>query len=145
MLLQLRQRKFWNIHIQILTNFKKIHIQPISYISSITNLYISSIPKNLYVAWWTISLHFIHPYTEKVNITIEFCILELVWIPNFSLNNLDFFWPNLPTKGISGRTRKNCTCACAHGRYLLYWTFPHGGRQSQRYFNVSSPSSRRDN
>ena len=29
--------------------------QPISYISSITNLYTSSIPKNLYVAWWTIS------------------------------------------------------------------------------------------
>ena len=27
---------------------------PISYISSITNLYCSSIPKNLYVAWWTI-------------------------------------------------------------------------------------------
>ena len=54
-LLQLRRRKFWSIHIQISTNFKKIHIQPISYISSITNLYISSIPKNLYVAWWTIS------------------------------------------------------------------------------------------
>ena len=31
-------------------------------------------------------VHFIHPYTEKVNITIEFCIFELVWIPNFSLN-----------------------------------------------------------
>ena len=28
--------------------FQKIHIQTISYISSITNLYISSIPKNLY-------------------------------------------------------------------------------------------------
>ena len=35
--------------------FKKIHIQPISYISSITNLYISSIQKNLYIAWWTFS------------------------------------------------------------------------------------------
>ena len=34
---------------------QKIHIQPISYISSITNLYILSIPKNLYAAWWTIS------------------------------------------------------------------------------------------
>ena len=31
--------------------FQKIHIPTISYISSITNLYISSIPKNLYVAW----------------------------------------------------------------------------------------------
>ena len=35
--------------------FQKFRIQPISYISSITNLYTSSIPKNLYVAWWTIS------------------------------------------------------------------------------------------
>ena len=53
-LLQLRQHKFWSIHTHISTNFKK-HIQPISYILSITNLYISSIPKNLYVDWWTIS------------------------------------------------------------------------------------------
>ena len=30
--------------------FQKIHIQPISYISCITNLCISSIPKNLYLA-----------------------------------------------------------------------------------------------
>ena len=35
--------------------FQKSHIQPISYISSINNLYISSIPKDLYVAWWKIS------------------------------------------------------------------------------------------
>ena len=35
--------------------FQKVHIQPILYISSITSLYISSIPKNLYVAWWIIS------------------------------------------------------------------------------------------
>ena len=34
-LLQLGQRKFWSIHIQILTNFKKIYIETISYISSI--------------------------------------------------------------------------------------------------------------
>ena len=43
--------------------------------------------------------HFIHPYTEKVNITIEFCIFELVWIPNFSLNNLDFFEQICPQRG----------------------------------------------
>ena len=49
----------------------------------------------------------------------------------------------MPKKEISGRKRKNRTCACAHGRYLLYQTFPHGGRQTQRYFNVFSPSSRR--
>ena len=35
--------------------YQKTHIQAISYISSMTNLYISSIPKNLYMAWWTIS------------------------------------------------------------------------------------------
>ena len=28
---------------------------------------------------------------------------------------------------------------------LTILTFPHGGRQTQRYFNVSPPSSRRNN
>ena len=41
--------------------------------------------------------------------------------------------------------RKNRTFACVHGRYLPYQTFPIGGRQTQRYFIVSTPSSRRDN
>ena len=27
---------------------------------------------------------------------------------------------------------------CAHGHYVRYLIFPHGGRQTQRYFNVSS-------
>ena len=52
-----------------------------------------------------------------------------------------YFLTNLPKKGISGQKRKNRI----HGRYLLYLTFPHGGRQTQRYFNVTSPSSRRGN
>ena len=26
----------------------------------------------------------------------------------------------IPKKGISGQRRKNRTCACVHGRYLLY-------------------------
>ena len=30
-----------------------------------------------------------------------------------------------------------------HGRYLLYQTFPKGSLQTQRYFNFSTPSSRR--
>ena len=51
----------------------------------------------------------------------------------------------MPKKGISVRKRKNSTCAWVHGRYLLYETFPHGGRHAQRYFNISFPSSRRDN
>ena len=40
---------------------------------------------------------------------------------------------------------ENCSCACVHGCYLPYETFQHGGRQTQRYFNASSLSSRRDN
>ena len=31
-----------------------------------------------------------------------------------------FFLPNLPQKGISSGKRRNGTCACVHGRYLLY-------------------------
>ena len=43
-----------------------------------------------------------HSKSEKVNITIEFYILDLVYAPNFTLNKQ--FWnlePNLPKKGIS--------------------------------------------
>ena len=47
MLFHLRQRKFWGIHNQ--RNW------PILFMSFITNLYTSSIAKNLNVAWWTIS------------------------------------------------------------------------------------------
>ena len=51
--------------------------------------------------------------TEKVNITTEFCVFELVYVPNFSLNwQIWFFGPNLPKKGISGQKRKK-------------WTSPH--------------------
>ena len=46
--------------------------------------------------------------TEKVNITIEFCMFELVLVPNLTLNKqFWFFGPNLPEKDISGRKRKN--------------------------------------
>ena len=64
--------------------FQKIHIQPISYISSITNLYISLIPKNLYVAWWTIS------YISSIPIWIHYQLFShyvfqshTVWLSNF--------------------------------------------------------------
>ena len=51
--------------------------------------------------------------TEKVNITTEFCVFELVYVPNFSSNwQIWFFGPNLPKKGISGQKRKK-------------WTSPH--------------------
>ena len=81
--------------------------------------------------------------TEKVNITIEFCIFRLVLVRNSSLNWQ--FWNFCPKRVFSVENKKNRTCACVHGRYLLYLTFPHGDRQTQRYFNVSFPSSCRDN
>ena len=79
--------------------------------------------------------------TKIVNITIEFCIFELDSVPNSSLDwQFWFFGPNLPKMGIP----KNCTFACVHGDYLLYWIYLQGGQQTQR-FTVSSPSNRRDN
>ena len=37
--------------------------------------------------------------TETINGAIEFCIFELVSVPNFSLNwQFWFFWPNLPKR-----------------------------------------------
>ena len=52
----------------------------------------------------------------------------------------------MPKKGISGRKRKNRNRACVHSFLLTisYLLFCTGGRQTQRYFNVSSPSIRRD-
>ena len=59
--------------------------------------------------------------TEKLNSTIEFCIFELVWEPNFNLNwQLRYFGQNLSKNSISGQTRKNRSCVCVHSRYLLY-------------------------
>ena len=44
---------------------------------------------------------------EKLNTTIEFCIFNLVEVPNFSLNwQFWIFGPNLPRKGISGWKQK---------------------------------------
>ena len=47
---------------------------------------------------------------EKVNTTIEFCIFELVLLPNFSLNwQVWFFGPNLPKKGVFSLKQKKLT------------------------------------
>ena len=84
--------------------------------------------------------------TEKGNTTIEFYILKLVKVPNFSLNwQFYIFGPNLPQKGVYGLKQKSPIFACVHGRYLLYLTFPYRGQHTQRYSNVSFPSSHRDN
>ena len=46
--------------------------------------------------------------TERVNIMIEFCMFELFYVPNFSLNRqFWFFGPSLPKKGISTRKQKS--------------------------------------
>ena len=48
--------------------------------------------------------------TEKVNITMEFCIFELILIPVFSLNwQLWFFGPSFPKKSIFGQNQKKWT------------------------------------
>ena len=44
-----------------------------------------------------------------MNITIKFCLFELVQVPNFNINwqFCFFFGPNLLKKGISGQNRQN--------------------------------------
>ena len=55
-------------------------------------------------------------FAQKVNITIEFCIFEIVYVPNFSLNwQVGFFWPNLPKKCVSGLNRKS-----EHDHWILH-------------------------
>ena len=48
-------------------------------------------------------------------------------------------------KGYLRSEQKNHIFAYVYGCYLLYKTFPHWSRQTQRHFNVSFPSSRRKN
>ena len=126
--------------------------------------------------------------TENVNTTIEFCIIELVLVPNFSLNwQFSFFGPNLPKKRVSGLKQKSeqrhwilhtrvslgtkfqpkltilifFDQICPKKEFLVengkstlvrasmvvtyYTKLFHTGADRQRYFNVSSPSSHRDN
>ena len=48
--------------------------------------------------------------SEKINTTIELCILKSVYIPDFSLNwQFWFSGPNLPKKSISGQNWKRWT------------------------------------
>ena len=55
-------------------------------------------------------------FAQKVNIMIEFCIFEIVYVPNFSLNwQVGFFWPNLPKKCVSGLNRKS-----EHDHWILH-------------------------
>ena len=55
-----------------------------------------------------LKIRYFQSKTEKINITTELLILELAWVPHFSLNwRFWFFGPNLFKKGISGQKRKN--------------------------------------
>ena len=59
---------------------------------------ISAWTDNLF-SWTKFYLRYFWSETENVNIIIEFCIFELVWVPNFILNKQ--FWilgPNLPKR-----------------------------------------------
>ena len=61
--------------------------------------------------------------TEKLNITIEFCMFELVYVPNVSLNwTFWFFGPNCPKQSISGRKLKKWT-SILNSPYLNYFKY----------------------
>ena len=48
--------------------------------------------------------------TDKIDTTIEFCIFELVLVPNLCLNwQFWFFWPDLPKECFSGLKQKKWT------------------------------------
>ena len=54
--------------------------------------------------------------TKKMNITIEFCMFELLLVPNFSLKwHFWFVGPNLPKKCISTQNSKNWTSPLDYG------------------------------
>ena len=62
--------------------------------------------------WTKFSQVYFRSKTKEVNTTIEFCIFELVSVPNFSLNwQLWAFGSNFPKMGISDLKQekvKNC-------------------------------------
>ena len=81
---------------------------------------------------------------EKVNTTTRICIFELILSSRFHLKlTILIFRTKFAQQGYLLSNREN-VFECVHGCYLLYQTFSHGGRQTQQYFNVSSPSNRRD-
>ena len=53
------------------------------------------------------------------------------------------WWEGLMRRNANARN----FCVSYSSSRALYspWSFPNGGRQTQRYFNASTPSSRRDN
>ena len=75
--------------------------------------------------FWTkfIQKRYFRPKTKEFNTTIEFCVPELVSVPNFSLNwKFWFFGPNLPKKGIFGQKQEKSTAPlnCIYSNYCGY-------------------------
>ena len=57
---------------------------------------------------------------------------------------ISIFWTKFATKGYyRSKTEKQHFCICPWS-LVTTLNFPYGGRQTQQYFNVSSPSSRRN-
>ena len=68
------------------------------------NLSSKFFPAQINLNFWTkyAQKRYLGPKPKKVNIAIEFCIFELVQVPNFKINwQFWFLGPNLPKKGIS--------------------------------------------
>ena len=69
--------------------------------------------------------------TDKIDTTIEFCIFELVFALDFTLNKqFCIFGPNLPKKDIYGQKQKNWTSSLFHlfklvlgPNFSLNWQF----------------------
>ena len=77
---------------------------------------------SIWIFWTKFALKgYLRSKTQKRNITTEFCIFQLDYILNCSLNRqFWFFGPNLPKVSIADPKQKNRTFACVHGRYLVY-------------------------
>ena len=58
--------------------------------------------------------------TQKVNIITEFCIFELIWVPNFRI-----FWAKFSQKGHFRSKTENshlCVCPCSFLTILNFFT-----------------------
>ena len=82
-----------------------------------------------------------------MNIFIEFLYIRISLGTKFQFKQtILIYWTKYAKKGyFRSETEKSQSCVCSFVlTYYILLTFLHGGRQTQRYFNVSSPSIRRD-
>ena len=72
-------------------------------------------------------------WSEKVNISIELCIFQLVWVPNFSLDKQFYLGSNFAQKwSFQSKTENSRLCECSWS-FLTISNFFARGRQTQRY------------